>query len=492
MDLPALRTALTRLGFSNQAATYITDVQQLDNLEEFRILTDSEVEDLCKTIRKPGGTIANPVAGGPDIPNPGIPVPLQACNNLKLMCYFLRFKKRTSRTITAATITIPTVRSLLAYREWEKEHEDPLAPELTFKNWSRTIETLIDYLSQCLGTTKIPLAYVIRDEPVVSPEATDPETNYTTVQEQLIARAPHHNVNVPPVPIVYEQEYRDDNAAVFDKLAALTRDKDCWTYVQKAAKSRDGRKAFLALKDHYLGKNNVDNQATIAEGKLRDTTYNGEQRRWNFERYVRVHVDQHAILEGLTEYGYAGIDPRSKVRYLLDGVKTNEYQHVKVQIMADSNLRSNFEGCVNLFQDFIKQQKPQREANISAVTITRPGKRSSEWDDTKPDMTVEDRYYTGEEYTNMSLAQKKGLDIKRSKRGHKRGRKDSKNPHSPKPKQQALNKRDIKAVKRLVEKEKQKDKKKEAEVVDSDSDDSDDANTKNNRTNKALIRKKHN
>ena len=43
-------------------------------------------------------------------------------------------------------------------------------------------------------------------------------------------------------------------------LASMTRDKDCWTYVRKATKKRDGRTAFLELKGHYLGKNNVDKQ----------------------------------------------------------------------------------------------------------------------------------------------------------------------------------------------------------------------------------------
>jgi hypothetical protein len=53
----AIRTALTWLGFSNQAATFITDAQELNDLDEYALLTDDEVENLCKVIRKPGGTI---------------------------------------------------------------------------------------------------------------------------------------------------------------------------------------------------------------------------------------------------------------------------------------------------------------------------------------------------------------------------------------------------------------------------------------------------
>ncbi|KAI2501827.1 hypothetical protein MHU86_12665 [Fragilaria crotonensis] len=61
--------------------------------------------------------------------------------------------------------------------------------------------------------------------------------------------------------------------------------------------------AFLSLYQHFLGPNNVDNMATLAEDKLKNTVYNGEQRRWDFERYVNVHKQQHSIMEGLIEHG---------------------------------------------------------------------------------------------------------------------------------------------------------------------------------------------
>ena len=64
--------------------------------------------------------------------------------------------------------------------------------------------------------------------------------------------------------------------------------------------------------------------ASIAEKKLAMMTYTGECRRWTFEKYVMLHKDQHSILEGLTKHGYAGIDKRSKVRYLLDGIKMDD------------------------------------------------------------------------------------------------------------------------------------------------------------------------
>ena len=85
----------------------------------------------------------------------------------------------------------------------------------------------------------------------------------------------------------------------------------------------------MGLKDHYLGKNNVDNMSPRAEAKLKDTSYSGEKRRWNFEKYVKTHVDQHAILTGLVEHGYSFIGDMSKVRHLMAGIKTKVLDTVK-------------------------------------------------------------------------------------------------------------------------------------------------------------------
>ena len=99
----------------------------------------------------------------------------------------------------------------------------------------------------------------------------------------------------------------------------------------------------MGLKNHYLGENNVDNMSPHAEAKLKDTSYSGEKRRWNFEKYVKTHVDQHAILTGLVKHGYYGIDYRSKVRHFMAGINTKVLDPVKTQIMASAALRNDFD-----------------------------------------------------------------------------------------------------------------------------------------------------
>ena len=66
-----------------------------------------------------------------------------------------------------------------------------------------------------------------------------------------------------------------------------------------------------------------------------------------------MHLKAHSILESLVEYDYVGIDKRSKVRHLMDSVKTKTLDATKAQIMANANLRTDFNACVTLFKDFI-------------------------------------------------------------------------------------------------------------------------------------------
>ena len=94
----AMRTALTHLGFTQDVAAMITNVQGVDSIDELKFLNDKEVEGLCNNIRKPGGMMPNPNAGVQGEPamihNPGQGVSAHAENNLKLCCYFIRHRER--------------------------------------------------------------------------------------------------------------------------------------------------------------------------------------------------------------------------------------------------------------------------------------------------------------------------------------------------------------------------------------------------------------
>jgi len=384
-------------------------------------LDDKEVESLCKVVRKPVGT-SNTT---------GTVVSLRAEANLKMAVYYLKYLERTSRPTDANNITLNTVRSLRTYKQWEMENKDVTAPTISMKDWPKTIQSLVEYLKGCLGVTKLPLSYVIRDEANVFPA---PLGGYTTRQQGLIARAPILAVGSARLINPLTQTYLDDSSKVWELLSAITRDLECWSYVMPAQKTREGRSAFFNLKLHYLGVNNVDNMASTAERKLQTNSYTGETRKWNFEKYVRVHVDQHAILNGLREHGYSGIDKRTMVRYLNAGIKTTSLDHVKTRILSDASLRENFSACVNIFQDFITQKEVESpNVTIAAIHDTQPRnehkgkyKKYNNSHKTGGNEEATDRYYKYQEWKTLSPDKRKAVMALRKKRGnaHKKARQD--------------------------------------------------------------------
>ena len=100
-------------------------------------------------------------------------------------------------TVPAQNNARRAVREYMALSNYEKDHEDPPAPEFkSLNNWSRAFDTIDDHLRECLGTTKIPLAWVVREARTPPDHADDPAANCANPAEELVARAPHYVVPV--------------------------------------------------------------------------------------------------------------------------------------------------------------------------------------------------------------------------------------------------------------------------------------------------------
>jgi hypothetical protein len=139
---------------------------------------------------------------------------------------------------------------------------------------------------------------------------------------------------------------------------------------------------------------------------------------------VKVHIDQHAVLQGLVAHGYSGIDERSKVRHLVNGIMTPAMDPVKTRIMSDAALRNDFEACVNLFHDYIHQSGAAlKNVHVAAVSHKPQGggrggnnNSNNKLDEAEADLSIPERFYTKEEYSQLTNAQKLGLKLKHKKR----------------------------------------------------------------------------
>ena len=433
-DGTALRTALVRLSFSANAAAAIVNVQGVNTIEALLHLEDEQVENLCKVVRRPGGSIDNPAAEPPEplgahpsqaerdahedataaalrqparIPDPGLMISLPSEENLKLACYLLRHQIRIGVTPTPALITMQRIRAMSHLRTAERKHEDPELPKLDKKDWPRVFDAIVNHLTECLGVTGIPLAYVVREtEAPMAP----PTGGWPSVTEQMIGRAPFKDAAGE-----FLHAYLSDRAKVWNKFKTLFENKDDFTIIRPAMKTRDGRLAYTNLLEHHLGQNRVNTLSAEAERQLQVTHYHGDKRTFTFDKYVKIHMDQHAILEGLVRHGYAGIDPRTKVRHLMNGITPKELMPVQTQVFSTPALQTDFQAVVNLYKMTINSMKPPNDRRSATVAAAS----TSMGDDGDADMSVADRYYSKSEYDQLTPAQKNGLRLKRKSRGHK-------------------------------------------------------------------------
>jgi hypothetical protein len=179
------------------------------------------------------------------------------------------------------------------------------------KDWPRTLEKIKQYLASQYGGTGATLDYVVRPDIEVKPEAEDPAEGYETEDQEMTAKAPHTG-----------RSFVNDRRKVWDIMSSICGKHSCFVYIKPALWTRNGREAYMLLFDHFLGTNIVGNMASAAETNLTGTLYNVEKKRFTWETYVRIHTEQHSVLNELKDYGYAGIDDLSKVRHLLKGIKT--------------------------------------------------------------------------------------------------------------------------------------------------------------------------
>jgi hypothetical protein len=132
---------------------------------------------------------------------------------------------------------------------------------------------------------------------------------------------------------------------------------------------------------------------------------------------VQIHAEQHAVLNGLTDYGYSGIDNGTKVHKLMAGIKTDTLETVNAAVLASPALSTNYPDVATLYVDFIKQQKIESASmNVSYVHITRrrngPASIAGSDYEAYYDVVVEDRFYNHAEYIALSLDQKNDIRLK--------------------------------------------------------------------------------
>jgi hypothetical protein len=299
-SISSIRKMIQSLGFSEDAATYLTGTCGIDSLEEIAYLDgvdDVDTTIKIKGVKSLGGTVTTG-SGATSVTsrNNGITVSIRAVENLKLCVYYLKHMERVQRKPMVITINLALVRSCRDQQIHKVSFKTVEEPMINDKDWPRTLETIKEYLTSQYGGTWATLDYVVMPDIAVKPEAEYPVDGYDTVDQEMTARAPPTG-----------RAFVDDRHNVLDIMSKICGKHSCFVYIKPALRIMNIRDAYMLLFDHFLGPNNVGNMASAAETKLTGTLYNDEKKIFTWEMYVRIHTEQHSVLNVLKDYGYAGI-----------------------------------------------------------------------------------------------------------------------------------------------------------------------------------------
>ena len=137
--------------------------------------------------------------------------------------------------------------------------------------------------------------------------------------------------DVPPHTGAY---YEHDNEQVWNLLRHTLYDTDGWSWISRYARSADGRNAYLALKQHYLGEGFMSRIKTEADWSIEKTFYDSEKPSFTFERYAQIHAQAHRDLEDHRE----PMTEDQKVRKFLQGIRASYLQTAVSTVIATPNL----------------------------------------------------------------------------------------------------------------------------------------------------------
>ena len=344
--------------------------QGISEFDELKSLSDAEISRMCTNICHTPMQPAVPAvpagrggrgghAGRAAVPPVSIPITYE--RRLCILAWYLRHLDRVQRDFDeniADIVFLDSSAEVVAMEAEDRKRKKDLPNKMISVAQVRaTIEELDNYFETILGANGAPLAYVTRK--TVAPQDWEAVFNYDT--REMIARAPH----TPPF-------YSKDNAEVWLVIRHVLYDTEGWSWISQFERARNGRAAYLAIKDHYLGTSNRSRIKMLAEKALENTYYEGDKKSFTFEKYCSIHKMAHKDLADYDE----PVSEDKKVRKLLANIRTNHLSAACAAVLATEHLYSSFDLTVNYLTTFAasSQLLGQGPRNVAANYTGRGGR----------------------------------------------------------------------------------------------------------------------
>ena len=221
-------------------------------------------------------------------------------------------------------------------------------PKLVKNNWKTFNQTFIETMSRVRGMNSIPISYVVR-----STQVGDYNGAYESTEEQLLSCINLRGSN-----------FNSDKQSVYSLLVQYTKGSEAETIVEKYAASRDGRRAFHAVKAHMESTAYMNNLRTEAMAKIQAAHYKGEMKEFGIAKYYTIHSNAHNDLDMSGET----LSDRMKVTHFISGMKDATAINYAVMTKAENNAYS--------FEDFYNSFSAKLTTHITLSSTQKQGARN--------------------------------------------------------------------------------------------------------------------
>jgi len=207
------------------------------------------------------------------------------------------------------------------------------------------------------GQCDFSLSYILREHE--DPGDVDPE-DFLTSEAYEEAIVPFSGIH-----------FDIDNNAVFDSLKSFVLGGSHWTWIQDFERRRDGRSAWMALKEHFNGPGSKIRLKAAAYAAIKRSEYK-DAKNFDYELYRRIHTQAHS---DLARYGEP-VPETKKVKDFLDGIMDSSLQPVKYTIAGFTHLMQNFHEAAHHIGNIIDLNKKSdfNARNVSSTTTGRGGR----------------------------------------------------------------------------------------------------------------------
>ena len=376
-------------GLSLESSRELVEVNGVDSMPRLAGMTGERIRDVVNLIRK------TTVRGAGRAADRRMIFPEVVVDNFRTAALIAKNYERLDRVLTpAGMILMFADEDLLdmhkAQKLLEEEQDNSLGAayfepltdrscrEIGWKTWW---EGALRALEGIRGkTSKTPLAYLARDDIHPLDALTDPETNYATLDLQLIARKPivknaHRNALAADCeaagPVRKRHEAEADNRVLHAYISRALDGTPWKVHYFHTMETKDGRMAVISLKNNLQTQHDLDQKYNSNKARILQLIFHRDTANWNMEKYIAGHKQCHNVQTKLhQQHAYQDFPAKDKVQYFLGGIKDPAYDAVIIQIRADPALSDNFELAqqrVVEFKAILDSRKSSRERRVASI-----------------------------------------------------------------------------------------------------------------------------